>query len=78
MTTTDTETTTGPACPFCGAAWSAAMLEQYDRFTTASSCACCAGETHPDPSPAVQHPPEDISCTACGRAIYRAMPAATR
>lgn len=65
-----------PACPFCGAPWSAAMLEQYDRFTVASSCACCAGETHADlaPTPAPQ-PPEDLSCTACGRAIYRAMPA---
>nr|WP_047167813.1 hypothetical protein [Sphingomonas sp. Y57] len=66
----------GPACPFCGAPWSAAMLAQYDRFTIASSCSCCAGETHAAPIPVLQHEqPEDISCTACGRAIYRAMPA---
>ncbi len=65
-----------PACPFCGAAWSDAMLEQYDRFTVASSCACCAGKTHADhvPTPTPQ-PLEDLSCTSCGRAIYRAMPA---
>jgi hypothetical protein len=51
------------------------MLEQYDRFTVASSCACCAGEQHDHaPAPAPQ-PPEDLRCTACGRAIYRAMPA---
>ncbi|MES2497361.1 MAG: hypothetical protein V4618_14705 [Pseudomonadota bacterium] len=73
MTTTGT---TGPACPFCSAAWSAAMLEQYDRFTTASNCSCCAGQEHS--TPAAQHPPQDISCTACGRAIYRALPAAAQ
>ena len=65
----------GPACPFCGAQWSATMLAQYDRFTVASSCSCCAGEAHAGPAPARHEPPEDISCAACGRAIYRAMPA---
>jgi len=70
---TDTETT--PACPFCGAPWSADMLERYDRFTIASSCSCCTGEAPSHPAHVRQEEPEDISCTACGRAIYRAMPA---
>jgi hypothetical protein len=71
---TDPESS-GPACPFCGAPWSATMLAQYDRFTVASSCSCCAGETHAGSAPARHERPEDISCAACGRAIYRAMPA---
>lgn len=70
-----TQTETTPACPFCGAPWSTAMLEQYDRFTVASSCSCCTGEAHSHPDHVRHEEPEDISCSACGRAIYRAMPA---
>lgn len=60
----------GATCPFCGAAWSAAMLVQLDRLTMASGCACCGGAPahHVAAAPL---PTEDIECAECGRAIYR-------
>jgi hypothetical protein len=58
-----------PECPFCRAAWTDAMIEQFDAMTGTSSCACCAGaeETAAAPLPV---PTEDLNCAACGRAIY--------
>ncbi|MGD9811522.1 MAG: hypothetical protein AB7U35_09345 [Sphingobium sp.] len=65
----------GAVCPFCGVGWTDAMLEMLDRFTMPSSCACCGGDPHPDPAPETEAPAamEDICCTSCGRAIYRAV-----
>lgn len=61
--------TEGATCPFCGAAWSDAMLALLDRFTLPSGCACCGGAHVLDG--AAPLPTEDLCCTACGRAIYR-------
>lgn len=60
-------------CPFCAAPWSAEMLAQLDRFTVASGCACCGGGPAQHSAPAAPLPTEDIACSACGRAIYRAV-----
>jgi len=57
-----------PHCPFCAAAWTDAMLAQFDSVTSPSSCACC-GPVTADP---VAIPADDLRCAACGRAIYRA------
>jgi hypothetical protein len=72
MTGSDGKQGEGALCPFCGAAWSDAMLAQLDRFTVPSSCACCGGAPalHAAAAPL---PTEDLCCTACGRAIYRAV-----
>ena len=64
-----------PTCPFCGAAWTAAMLAALDAATDPDTCACCGGAEH---RAQAAHPPRapatrDIACEACGRAIYRAV-----
>lgn len=66
------DTDEGALCPFCGAAWSGAMLAQLDRATVPSGCACC-GDAPPARDGRPASPPEDIRCAACGRAIYRAV-----
>jgi hypothetical protein len=64
-----------PTCPFCGAAWTDAMMDHLDAITGPSSCSCCAGlswpihEPEPEPSPAKEL--GDLCCAACGKAIYR-------
>ena len=74
---TDSTPSEGPTCPFCGVAWTAAMLAELDRFTMASGCACCGGAPaqHAQHAAPIAQPTEDLCCAACGRAIYRAMPA---
>jgi hypothetical protein len=60
-----------PACPFCGARWTDAMLDQFDAMTGTSSCACCAGgAAEPEPAAPLPIPTEDLCCASCGRAIY--------
>ena len=59
-----------PACPFCRAPWTDAMLEQLDAMSGPAGCSCCLGE------PVVVHwplprPAADLCCAACGKAIYR-------
>ena len=61
-------------CPFCGAAWSDAMLAQLDRSTVPSGCACCGGVPSQHIVAATPES-EDICCAACGRAIYRGVAA---
>lgn len=64
-----------PDCPFCGSAWTAAMIAHYDAMSTASSCACCAPHhAHGGHEPAVKAavPVSDLCCDSCGRAIYQA------
>ncbi|MEZ5709901.1 MAG: hypothetical protein R3E02_10995 [Blastomonas sp.] len=68
-------TGTGAICPFCAAPWTAAMLDQYDRHSHASSCSCCGDMQHSTDEPTQPEAAQDISCEACGRAIFRAMPA---
>lgn len=60
-----------PACPFCGAPWSAAMLSALDAATDPAGCGCCTGAT-------ATHAPRplataDIACQACGKPIYCAV-----
>ncbi|HWW63793.1 MAG TPA: hypothetical protein VNZ43_03465 [Sphingomonadaceae bacterium] len=70
MTTSDSPSQ--PSCPFCRAPWTDAMLEQFESYSSGTSCSCCAGpevvEEHHDHAPSV--PVEDLCCAACGRAIY--------
>ncbi len=62
---------TRPSCPFCGAGWTDAMLDQFDAMTGSSSCACCVGSIEPVAAPEpLPIPAEDLNCAACGRAIY--------
>lgn len=64
-----------PACPFCGAAWTDAMLEHFDSMSTGGPCSCCVGARGlanwpiplaPDPVAV-----SDLCCATCGQAIYR-------
>lgn len=73
---TDPLWTERPACPFCGVAWSADMMDQYDRMSAGSGCACCAGpagHTHAPANapPVVSAPASDLCCSSCGKAIFR-------
>jgi uncharacterized ParB-like nuclease family protein len=61
--------TTRPACPFCSARWTDAMLDQFDAMTGTSSCACCTGEAAAPAAP-LPVPTDDLCCATCGRAIY--------
>ncbi len=55
-----------PACPFCGATWTEAMMAEYEQVS--GSCGCCGGEAHATPLPI---PDRDLCCDSCGRAIFR-------
>jgi hypothetical protein len=65
-----------PDCPFCGAAWSDAMLAMFEAATDPNGCACCGsagpvgGHDHGHHAPRPM-PTEDLCCDACGRAIFR-------
>ena len=74
----------GPTCPFCGAAWTSGMLDQYDAMTDPNGCACCGAGSLGADSGAHDHlhesferprPVSDLCCDSCGRALYRAHPA---
>jgi len=58
-----------PACPFCGAYWSDAMLDEYERLS--APCPCCgpAGSSAPVPVQPLPVPDRDLCCATCGRAI---------
>ncbi len=67
---------TRPTCPFCGAGWTAAMLDQYDALVDPEGCACCGaashGHDHGAAPRALPVPTGDLCCEHCGRAIFRA------
>lgn len=63
----------GPACPFCGSPWSAAMLAALDEATVHHGCACCPETAPAAPPAAFPSPPRDIACDSCGRALFRAV-----
>jgi len=60
-----------PACPFCQARWTAAMLDEFARFSAPGGCRCCGGEQHDDAPTAPPVPQRDLCCETCGKAIYR-------
>lgn len=66
-----------PTCPFCGAAWTDAMLDHLDAISMPTACSCCAGLSWPihAPDPEAKPAPAedlgDLCCAACGKAIYR-------
>jgi hypothetical protein len=64
----------GPCCPFCGAAWSDAMLERYDAASDPGGCTCCGRAGHGVPGRVESRddraPAEDLCCDTCGRAIF--------
>jgi hypothetical protein len=57
-----------PACPFCAAPWSDAMLAQFAAMS--SPCSCCGGPAAEEAQAPLPTPSEDLCCGACGRAIY--------
>ncbi len=65
----DEKTNDRATCPFCGAAWTDAMLDAFDAMTD-NNCSCCSPESdhRHDHAPAA-----DLCCDGCGRAIYRAL-----
>jgi hypothetical protein len=70
MTLADIET---PLCPFCGAAWTAAMLDVLERHSSGAICACCAQPARPgNAATPLMLPAHDLCCDACGKPIYRA------
>lgn len=69
MTSHDQSHIHRPECPFCRAAWSDAMIDQFDAMTGTSSCACCGGDEQAAAAP-MPVPTEDLCCASCGRAIY--------
>jgi len=67
--------TQGSTCPFCGAGWTARMVEAFDRMILPGGCACCAPGTAGLQAEHEAHEPvpvADLECDSCGRAIYRA------
>jgi hypothetical protein len=60
-----------PACPFCHAPWTEAMLAEFARFSGPVGCRCCSGAHHKDEAPALPVPKRDLRCAECGHAIYR-------
>lgn len=75
---------TGPRCPFCNAAWTEAMLDQYDALLAPNGCVCCGSGgiiDHGEDRHAHQErviSVSDLCCDACGKPIYRAHPASFR
>lgn|GEM_PF-1631323 len=74
----DEREATGPRCPFCQAAWTEAMLDQYDALVDPNGCACCGsagmiehGEDHHHHEERAV-PTTDLCCESCGKAIFRA------
>ncbi|MBN8830783.1 MAG: hypothetical protein J0G94_09190 [Sphingomonadales bacterium] len=68
----------GPSCPFCGAAWTETMLDQYDALLDPNGCACCGsagmvehGEDHHHHEERAV-PTTDLCCESCGKPIFRA------
>jgi hypothetical protein len=64
-----------PACPYCGANWTAAMLELLDRHSGGPACACCMAGPLIHLAPVM--PGQDLCCESCGKPIYRAPGAVT-
>ena len=65
----------GSACPFCGASWSARMVDAFERMRLPGGCACCAPgipASRFEPDIHEPLPVADLECDSCGRAIYRA------
>jgi hypothetical protein len=64
---------TQPTCPFCGAAWSDAMVASFDAMRHPSGCACCAD---PEPVPRTWRAValEDIVCASCNKTLYAKPP----
>jgi hypothetical protein len=67
-----------PACPYCGAAWTTAMLDMLNRYSVGAACACCVGQQHVEsqhtekPRSLIALPTQDLCCEHCGKPIYRA------
>jgi hypothetical protein len=59
-----------PLCPYCGAAWTAAMLEQLDSHSR-GTCGCCVVMPGLGLEPRqVARPQRDLCCDSCGKPIY--------
>jgi hypothetical protein len=66
-------------CPFCGAPWTAAMLEQLEQQSSGAFCACCVGRYTPQHvAGPLRLPIQDLCCETCSKPIYRAPAARTR
>ena len=62
-----------PACPYCGTAWTAAMLLAFKRHSRDVACECCVvlPGLVPAPGPSLK-PAQDLCCDSCGKPIYSA------